>query len=454
MDLLKIVPLNRIGLGVLLGSVLSGCSETRSTETDVQISKHSVAGSTASYDGLSIDQVFNDIGGRIPSFAGAYFDAQGLLVVRVTRLADTANAWEAVADAMTKRVHSDPKRGAAVVNEASFAPKGRRFEIADFPFTRLFELKNRIESKVFDSDDAVFLDLDEQVGRIVIGMTSASAASKSRSALALTVADDALVDMRTVARIVPTQALTLYYHQRPLAGGYEISSGSTACSLTAGVRRGSEQLALTASHCTYTWFTADGGALKQPQSGPGFGAEVTDPSTYSCGTFFQPRKCRRSDAAVYSASSADLYYSDTLAWAPGLIAQTQYSSPGSSQTNGSRDINLSNPFFTVDAEVAYPVSGEVLHKVGISSGWTYGAIYKTCVDAPLAVGTGQVRIVCSDWAAMYDQPGDSGGPVFKPSIYPDRASFYGVVFAKDGVDGVVFSNLTQIRQDLGAISLF
>lgn len=123
-------------------------------------------------------------------------------------------------------------------------------------------------------------------------------------------------------------------------------------------------------------------------------------------------------------------------------------------TNGSKDFDLVNPLFTVDVEIAYPLSGELLHKVGVTTGWTYGGIYKTCVDCPVAVGSGQVRIVCSDWAAMYADHGDSGGPVFKPSIYPNRASFYGVVFGLDGSNGVVFSNLTQIRQDLGSISLF
>jgi hypothetical protein len=56
---------------------------------------------------------------------------------------------------------------------------------------------------------------------------------------------------------------------------------------------------------------------------------------------------------------------------------------------------------------------------------------------------------------MYNQEGDSGGPVFKPIDYgASMAAFYGIVFAKDGGNGVIFSNLNQMRQDLGPISLF
>lgn len=237
-------------MGLVAAMMLSACSEQRATEVIARKPVASLAGTNAIYDGLTIDQVFNSIGTRVPSFAGAYFDSEGVLVVRLTRLADSAAAWAVLQDAMTKRARTDPRRGTLTPDASSIAPKGRRFEIAAVAFSKLFELKSRIEGKVFDSDDAVFLDLDEQIGRIVVGMTSTDAATKARSVLALSPEDDALLDMRTATRIAPAQALTLYYHQRPLTGGTEIGSVSGECSLTSGVRRGTEQLALTASHCT------------------------------------------------------------------------------------------------------------------------------------------------------------------------------------------------------------
>ena len=218
--------------------------------------------------------------------------------------------------------------------------------------------------------------------------------------LALNKDDDALLDVVLAALPAPTRQTTIFQRQRPLAGGYEI--GPRQCSLGVGIRRGAEQLAVTASHCTATIWSLDGGPLSQPLSGPSFGAEVTDPTPYTCATLFSPnRKCRRADIAAYDASGADLIFSDTLGWAPGLIARTQFASPGSSQANGSKDLDTTNPLWTVYAEVEYPLIGEVLHKIGWSTGWTYGGVYKSCVDTNQPNGSGTVRVVCADWAAMY-----------------------------------------------------
>lgn len=199
----------------------------------------------------------------------------------------------------------------------------------------------------------------------------------------------------------------------------------------------------------------DVGAMRQPNSGVGFGTEVTDPTSYACGTFFLPRRCRRADVTAYSVSSSaiDMFPSDTLDWRVGLIGRTLFASPGFTQLDGSKQIDPSRPFFIVNAAVNWPVEGQVVHKIGWASGWPFGVVYNTCADVSLA-GYGNIRIVCTDKAELIARGGDSGAPVFFPNFETETASFYGIVVSSDGPTGAVVSNVTQIQQDLGPVSFF
>ena len=183
-----------------------------------------------------------------------------------------------------------------------------------------------------------------------------------------------------------------------------------------------------------------------------FGAEVTDPTPYSCGTWWSPKKCRRAEAAAYDVANVDLFGADSVGWRPGRIARTYTAASGSSQTSGSTDVDIANPYWTVIAEIAYPITGEVLHKVGRSTGWTYGAVTATCKDVTWFGTT--LRIVCQDEASTYLQSGDSGSPLFAPyGGYVGTVAFYGMMWG--GVPPTaVFGNFTQLKQDLGYLRLF
>ena len=222
--------------------------------------------------------------------------------------------------------------------------------------------------------------------------------------------------------------------------------------MTTGAWKGNQQLMLTASHCTSVFFSLDAGATRQNNSGSHFGFEAIDPSSYYCGTFFSPhRRCRFADVAAYDVSNVDLFPDDTIGWVPGRIARTIFPIGGTSQTPGPLFTNENVPYWTVVAEVSFPLDGEILHKVGVTNGWTFGAVYETCVDT----SSNGIRFVCTDKANMFARGGDSGAPVFVP-IYgpPANAVFYGVVFGQQGGASAVFSNLNQMKQDLGNIRFF
>lgn len=396
----------------------------------------------------SIDEAFLGVSQEAKSFAGAYFDDEGVLVVRVASLADSAAAWAALREALVNRVRVDG-RVLPSPTDVDMIPKGRRVEPASVSFRDLYDLKQRLSLSVFDQTEVISLDLDEKRGRIVVGMTTASNADAVTSVARLTSAERALVEIQVEREPTLTQQLIIMRH-RPLSGGYQI--GPSGCTMTATAWRGSEQLLITASHCTASAFQPDGGPVTQNNAGVNFGYEVTDPAPYSCGTLFNPKICRRSDAAAYNAAGVDLSPSDSLGWAVGRIARTTYSVAGVTLGQGSTEVDSTGPYWNVVAEIAFPLVGEVLHKVGVNKGWTYGPVYETCKDIGSPHG---VRVVCQDKANIWAQGGDSGSPVFKPyGGYPNTIAFYGVTWAHDGGASGIFSNLGQMKQDLGNIVLF
>lgn len=148
-----------------------------------------------------------------------------------------------------------------------------------------------------------------------------------------------------------------------------------------------------------------------------------------------------------------MFPTDTLDWRAGVIARTTYAGIGAVGHTGSKVINSAQPHFIVNSAVNWPIRGEVLHKVGVATGWTFGEVYETCADVPL-LGFPSLRIVCTDKANLLARGGDSGAPVFVPNFTTGTAAFYGIVVSAQGSTGVVFSNVNQIRQDLGMVTFF
>ncbi|WP_337171503.1 hypothetical protein [Gemmatimonas aurantiaca] len=404
--------------------------------------------STLRYAG-NLDESFLAVGAAVPTFAGAYFGDEGELVVRLTDLADSARALGEMQQLLLDRVRVDPRKVSESRKRELALQRRWRMEKASHSFIELHQVRSQMFLSAFQDDDVVSLDIDERRGKVVVGITSAAAEARVVAARATSLAK-ALVIFESVNPVVLTSSTTLNYRRRPITGGYEI--GPSGCTTTIGARRGSEELILTNSHCSANAWSLDGGSIRQNNSGsaPFFGAEVTDPSTYACGTLFVPRRCRHADVAAYSATGVDLFPTDTLGWAPGLIARTTFGVAGLMQTAGSTEVDSLDPHWTVIAEVNFPLWNEALHKVGVTTGWTFGSVYETCKDVRLG-SHGRPLIVCADKAHLNMEPGDSGSPVFAMyGGFPNTVAFYGVGFAEDGGSSGVFSNFGQIKQDLGS----
>ena len=259
----------------------------------------------------------------------------------------------------------------------------------------------------------------------------------------------ALRVIEEVAAVEARQSSNLWSRHRPLTGGFEL--GPSGCTITGSAYRVFEPLLVTNSHCTATNFSLDGQSISQGNGADTWGFEVIDPNRYSCGTLFNWKSCRRADVAAYNVSGVTQLPVDTLAFQVGLIARTTFPSSGLSQAAGSLAIDQTTPYWYIQAEAQSVLVGTGVHKVGRTTGWTYGTVTQTCVDRQSSLST---WIVCSDNTNMFGQGGDSGSPVF---IVNNSVSvtFVGTLFAVvPGSPTAVMSNLGQMKQDLGNVRFF
>lgn len=245
---------------------------------------------------------------------------------------------------------------------------------------------------------------------------------------------------------------------RPVPGGvafgWYTQTAARWCTIGFNAIYNSRPVFVTNSHCTQTWGTLDYAHYTQPyQQGDQYvvGREVADP-VYgdACGSFWS-YKCRNSDAAVIEYNRCGVSAFPCVAHELGYIARTtglQRRAPGS------RTISTSMPRFRIVGKFIYdyPRSGHFVDKMGAATGWTFGAITRTCTDR---VQQGKLRLYCQDQADMYAEDGDSGSPVFK-LINDPEVGLVGMAWGIEDINGVRhtwLSSIKRIQDDLGALDV-
>lgn len=108
-------------------------------------------------------------------------------------------------------------------------------------------------------------------------------------------------------------------------------------------------------------------------------------------------------------------------------------------------------------ERAAPLVGEELDKVGRTTGWTFGKVIGTCVNTNVA--DTDITLLCQSWVESTDgreivAGGDSGSPVFawRPS---GEVVLGGILWgSNDPGTAFVFSAMSNVEQELGALATF
>jgi hypothetical protein len=145
--------------------------------------------------------------------------------------------------------------------------------------------------------------------------------------------------------------------------------------------------------------------------------------------------CRYSD-------SARAAYAAGVPFTLGGIAQT------SGPNNGSLTITGN---FAVTSE-GTAVVGDVVNKVGRTTGWTQGTVTNTCVNTGVS-GTKIVQL-CQTFVSAGVGAGDSGSDVFGVTG-GSNVRLLGILWGgNSGGTLFVYSPITQVEQELGPLTTF
>lgn len=392
------------------------------------------------------ESAFADVARVAPSSAGFYFDATGLLTIRLKDAAEENPARGAV--------HRLVASGRIPTGGRGRAAGQIRVLSADFSFAQLATWRDAAFDLVLGAIGGVnSLDLDEVRNRVAIGIEPSMFASVRAdivSRLLVAGVDTAALVFDSVGRhvedvaIVPPAAITAQSSD-PLFGGLEIALEWSAgdfhgCTLGFVAQRNGQTGLVSASHCTSGMYGPDNNTVHQ-LAGRHVATETVDPYGYTCGVLSE---CRGADAFFAPAGATSM--------AVGLLARTSYTNLGGlGGGNGSLLLDPANPYWMVTAEENNDlyVGGEV-HKVGRTTGWTHGAIKATCVDHyPRA----NYLLRCAYEAWYVAGSGDSGAPVFQRLdwICSICVKLVGIHSgrAEPGNDQARFSKMARIKSDLG-----
>jgi hypothetical protein len=407
-------------VGLVAGTALlaSACSDT--SQPTSPSDQPAVTGPTTSLQQQPEDPVA--LARQVPGFGGFFYDAQGTPTVYLKDVAVRGTAERALQPFFSLR---------------GMSPSTLRVRKADFDWASLERWQSQASTQALATRGAVFVDADEATNRVRIGVERGTTAAGVSAAIArLGIPSSAVIVQETEPF---RQLATLQDRVRPVPGGVQINFPGFLCSIGFNATRNGQRSFITASHCT----NVQGGTEATPYWQPTqtadpvqIATEVADPTYFRGNGCPFLRRCRRSDAsrAAYASGTAS-----TL----GAIARTTGPNNNSLTISGS---------FTITAE-GNPVVGQTANKVGRTTGWTRGNITNTCVN--VNVSGSRITQLCQTIVSAGVAGGDSGSPVFlQPNSGSNNVTLLGILWGGSGSSTFVFSPISNVESELGALTTF
>jgi hypothetical protein len=296
---------------------------------------------------------------------------------------------------------------------------------------------------LFELAGVVFTDADEASGRLVVGVMDREIDGLVRAQLArLGVSDTVdLVETEPIERVA-----TLRDKVRPVSGGLQIRYSQYVCSLGFNAWRDGVAGYVTAAHCSTNQGAVDGTKHYQPLNQVAdeyIGTEVSDPAFFrNVNGCPRGKRCRYSDSNFSEGASGVLFSFGRLARTTG-------------PNNGSLAIDPANGEFVISAE-GPAARGQTANKIGRSTGWTQGAVLRTCVNTSVS-GT-NVVLLCQDFVenknATIVAGGDSGAPVFSVNGNGTVTLLGNLWGGNSSGSQFVYSPIANVEYELGALSTF
>lgn len=413
----------------------------------------------------TFDAQLNAVSLDNPGFKGVVgsADGAGLIVLVDQPVAQARGVTNALAADLVERLGVDPST--LSFETAPSAQARGAAPVAERPdFHVLYEVKTGLRRFLFETDLVLSLDLDETIGRVVVGTASPADADQVRAQM--TPAEIAVADFVTEEPAVPfylisapasgaastTSASSTVLPMRslrddaflPLIGGAEInflgntSQGIQEFSCTQGpvVRDDNGAYGfLTNSHCTRKYLENTGKNFFQPSVATTNIGYESQEQTY------------RSGWSVSDGFYADVAFIRTNA---NVELRGQVTSADNCSVGPGTDCIENGIINNVTGSESYLAVNRTVFKTGRSSGSTAGYISRTCRDIvyELAGFTEDnkfdIQLLCQNevqYSPNIPSPyqialrGDSGSPVLANAGIPGSSSYQVAGILHGGVPG-------------------
>ena len=367
---------------------------------------------------------------QVPGFGGFYLNQDGTPTVYLTRGSSRAPAERLLAGYLSANGLST---AAVHVLEAQYR------------WQQLQRWQAAASVQGLAIAGAVFVDNDETINRIKIGVSDMGAAGQVRAAVTRAGVPAEAVTIERVEPIIQVATLQDVV-DRPVRAGVQINFPGYLCSVGFNATSGTQKSFITASHCTNKQGGVEGTPYWQPLESVDptqIATEVADP-VYQKGV---GAGCPRSRLCRYSDASRAAY-SNGANQALGLIAQTSGPNNGSLNIVGSFSIT-SNDCGTTGGCLAV---GTTVNKVGRTTGWTAGNITNTCVNT--GVSGSRIVQLCQTFVSAGVGGGDSGSDVFQITS-TTNVKLAGVLWGGNGAGTqFVYSPFGNVTRELGPLTTF
>lgn len=389
---------------------------------------------------------FARLADQVPGFGGMYYGPDGKLNVVVAAGHNPVSVTRGLARAIRGPLTISAKVGGAALDEMVV-------QDGSYDFGQLSRWYNDAR-KALGFEGVVFTDIDERNNRIRIGVRPNAPADEIQEMLSQAGIPAEAVILEPSEPVVALKGNTLRERVQPFGGGLQLLFPNpmpgfvSVCTLGFNILLSepghSTDYFMTNSHCTLERGVLDGTPYHQQPVAvldPKMliATEYLDLPFIVAGCPYAPLGfvCRISDAAIarYETARTPVKF--------GAIYRTAF--PGIGGAAGSIEIEGGPKWFRIVDEEPFPLGGEVLDKVGRTTGWTRGTVIGTCIDTGVS-GT-NIAMICQDFVAAGVGGGDSGSPVFE-AINDTEARLYGILWG--GSDGLyVFSAMDNIRAEFG-----
>jgi len=315
-------------------------------------------------------------------------------------------------------------------------PQSVKVRHGDFSIPQLDDWLQEAAKGVLQDEGVVSVDIDDRLNRVSVGVTDAGMVEATRTRLSGLGIPEGALDVVVYGPI--ERAATLQDFVRPVSAGLQINFDFFVCTLGFNVSAVNGRRApsfVTNSHCT----DVQGGTEDTRYFQPAFfvpdafiGREVDDPA-YDPINCFDGFVCRLSDAAR-------VRYDGGVDFRVGSI----------SRTTGPNNFNLDIVDSWKIVAKRDPIVGQVVNKVGRTTGWSRGPVLATGVITQQA-GT-NILIFDQAFAEGPVGPGDSGSPVFRTD--ESYAALQGLLWGSGGGGTFfVFSPISNIEAELGKLTV-